>query len=308
MQPSAAHARFWRWFDENKDRLWADVYGPDPAARDRAMSEVGVVREAQPGVVLEFGGPAQARPRTLIVSADGKPEHVDDVKELVASAPAMAGWKVVAFRPRMKTDDMAIELQGERVGPDDVWFDIAEGADGLALMLYVRGLTKANEQLRGLGASLLAEHSVGERDQLTLLCSLDIRPLPSTSAGKGWLGRLFGSKQEPPPAPESLGLRSVRELARHFDEAKARKYPPPGSLTIDTDKDWHVGQGTVDGAPTILRMHSGLDPVAGHPEYDQRLTVSIHYNDPGEQGLGGSEEEFEATNDLAERLRGSLKS
>lgn len=311
MKPSTAHSRFWRWFDENKDRLRADVYGPEPAARDRAMSELGdAVREAQPGVVLEFDGLAEAQPRILTVSADGKHENVDAVKELVASALAFAGWKVVAFRSRMVTDGMAIELQGERVTPDDVWFDVADCPDGLALNLYVRGLTRANERLRGLGASLLAEHSVGERDTLTLLGSLDIKPLPSTSgaSGWGWLGRLFGKRPEsPPPTPEVLGLRPVREMVRIFDEAKVRRFPPPGSLTIDAGKGWHVGQGVIDGAPTLLRMHAEIDKIAGHPDYDQRLTVSVYFNDPGPEGLGGSAEEFEAVHHLTDRLSALLQ-
>jgi hypothetical protein len=305
MRPSPGHTQFWRWFDENKDRLRADVYGATPAIRDRALSELeDAVGKAQSGVRLELDGPAEAQPRRLIVSADGKPEHVDAVKELAASAPAMAGWEVVAFRPRLATDDLAIELQGERVAPDDVWFEVAEGADGLAVTLHVRGLTRANERLRGLGASLLAEHSVGERDTLTLLESLDVKALPSAGAsGGGWLSRLFRARPESPaPTPESLGLRPIRELARVFEEAKARKYPPPGSLTIDLEKDWHVGQGMIDGAPTLVRLHAGLGPVAGHPAYDQRLTVTVHFNEAGPEGLGGSKEEYEAVNDLTDRL------
>src|SRR5262249_10499005 len=56
------------------------------------------------------------------------------------------------------------------------------------------------------------------------------------------------------------------------------------------------------GAPTLVRLHAGLDPVAGHPDYDQRLTVSVHFNDPGAEGLGGSEEEYQAVNALTDRL------
>jgi hypothetical protein len=309
MGTSTAHARFWRWFDENKDRVRADVYGADPATRERAMGELGdAMREAQPGVVLEFDGAADAQPRVLTVSADGKAEHVDAVKDVAASAPAMAGWKVVAFRSRMAIDNMEIELQGERVSTDDVWFEVADGPEGLAVTLHVRGLTRANRRVRGLGASLIAEHAVGERDTLTLLSSLDVRPLSSGASGGGWLRRLFGARPEtPPPAPEALGLRPIRELARVFDEARARRYPPPGSLTIDADKNWHVGQGTIDGAPTLVRIHAGLDAVAGHPDYDQRLTVSVPFNDPGPQGLSGSEEEYQAVNALTHRLADALR-
>src|SRR5262245_18638632 len=163
MRADPDQARFWRWFEQNGDRLRTAVFGPQKAARDSALAELGeAVQEVTPGLILEFDGPAEARPRRLIVSADGKPEHVEAVKDLVTSAPALSGWQVVAFRPRMVIDTMAIELPGERVDPADVWFRVSE-EEGLAVTLFVRGLTRANQQMRGLGASLIAQHAVGER-------------------------------------------------------------------------------------------------------------------------------------------------
>src|SRR5262245_60068648 len=116
MRPDPDQARFWEWFEQNGDRLRTAVFGPQQTARDAALAELGnAIAAVTPGLILEFDGPADARPRRLIVSADGKPEHVEAVKDLVASAPVLPGWQVVAFRPRMVIDDMAIELPGERV-------------------------------------------------------------------------------------------------------------------------------------------------------------------------------------------------
>src|SRR5436189_71206 len=81
---------------------------------------------------------------------------------------------------------------------------------GPDLTLRVRGLTPANERLRGLGASLLAQHAVGERDALTMLSALNMEPLPKD--------------------PAAAGLRPFRDLVVVFDETRARKYPPPGAL------------------------------------------------------------------------------
>src|SRR5262249_51671501 len=157
MQPSPDHARFWRWFQNNGGRLRALMYGRDEAARERASEELREAsEEVAPGLILEFGPSDEGERLQLIVSADGKPEHVDAVKDFVAAAPALPGWSVVAFRPRLPIDDsLEIVLQGERVGPDDIWFRVAEGDDGLDLALHVRGMTRQNERLRGLGASLL---------------------------------------------------------------------------------------------------------------------------------------------------------
>src|SRR5262249_51371540 len=149
-----------------------------------------------------------------------------------------------------------IVIQDEKVGPDDVWFRAAEGDDGLDLTLHVRGLTAANERLRGLGASLLAQHAVGERDALTMLGSLDMKPLPKD--------------------PDAAGLRPFRELVTVFDETRARKYPPPGSLALP-EGEWMTMRGTINGAFASILFDAGLRTIAGHPAYDRRLTVTIPF-------------------------------
>lgn len=289
MQPASPHIRFWQWFKNNGERLRTTMYGTDEAARDNAAAELReAIESVEEGLVLEFGTGDEGQPNPLIVSADGKPDKVDAVKDFVASAPALPGWTVVAFRPRMDLgEDVEIALEGERVGPEDIFFRVEEGDDGLDLTLYVRGLTPANQRLRGLGASLLAEHAVGERDALTMLSSLQIQLLPKATA--------------------AAGLRPFGELVGVFDRAKRKKYPPPGSLTIDFETDWQNMRGTINDAPALILLHAGLRRVAGHPDYDRRLTVSLPLNDADEDGMPGSKEEYVAVSDLGDRLREVLQ-
>lgn len=288
MQSSQAQARFWQWFQKHAERLRTSMYGPDDAARERVSAELReAVETVEPGLVLEFSSGGEDEPHQLIVSADGRFERVDPVKDFVASAPTMPGWQVVAFRPRMPMgESLEIRLQDESVGPDDIWFRVLENDDGLDLTLHVRGLTKANEQLRGLGASLLAEHAVGERDALTMIRSLQIEPLPKT--------------------PEAAGLHPFLELAGVFDEAKAAKYPPPGSLAIDLENDWANMEGTVNGALAVVLLHVGLRSAAGHPDYDRRLTVSMPFHETLENGLP-TREEFAVVCDLGDRVVEELR-
>jgi hypothetical protein len=141
--------------------------------------------------------------------------------------------------------------------------------------------------MRELGASLLAEHTMGERDAVTLLNSLQVQPLPKD--------------------PAAAGLHPLRELHAVIDAAREKRYPPPGSLPIDTDSDWQAGSGTLDDSPAILLLHAGLQPVAGHPAYDRRLTVSIHFNLTSEEGLPATNEEFEAVSGLGDRIGEALR-
>jgi hypothetical protein len=287
MAADSAHTRFWQWFERHADRLSTAVFSQDTAAREDAFAELREATDAvEPGLVLEFG---YGREDTLqlIVSADGKPERVDAVKDFVASAPALAGWEVLAFRPRDSAEDIKLALEGEEVEPADVWFRVAEDEDGLDLTLYVRGLNAANEKLRGLGASLLAEHLVGERDALTLLNSQRIQPLP--------------------PDPAAAGLRPLPELPGVFDAARAARYPPPGSLDIDMEADWMTMQGEIGGSPALILFHAGLRPAAGHPDYDRRLTVSIPFYETTPEGMPETGEEFSDVASLGDYLTDALR-
>jgi hypothetical protein len=289
MQTASPQTRFWRWFRSNGNRLYAAMYGPDEDARQEAANELREAVEAvEPGLVLEVASAEEGEPRTLIVSADGKPDKVDAVKDFAASAPALPGWTVVAFRQRLDVaESLEIVLEGERIGPQDIWFAVGETDDGLDLTLHVRGLTRANERLRGLGASLLAEHAVGEQDALTLIGALRVRPLPK--------------------APAAAGLRPFKDLVEVFDAAKEEKYPPPGSLAIDPESDWQNMRGTIGGSPASVLLHAGLRRVAGHPAYDQRLTVSVPFHEVREDGMPATEEEYLAVTDLGDRLTEALR-
>ena len=277
-------ARFWQWFENNSERLQTTVFGTDGQARERAMRELAEVsQEAAPGLVLEFCKGQEGNAHALIVSVDGKSELVDAAKQFVDAAPALPGWNVVAFRPRDEiAGSMEIDLEGERLGADDIWFRVTDSSDGLDLILYVRGLTEANKRPRGLAALLIAEHAVGERDTLTLLTSRAARPLSK--------------------APASESLRSIRELADAVDRVKAKKYPPPGKLPLGAESEWGTVQGTKSGSPLLGIIDLGLRVVAGHPDYDRRLTVSIPFHEPDGNGFPAKREEYLAVRELEERL------
>src|SRR5262245_12497564 len=122
MQASSAHNKFWKWFQSNGTRLRGMMYGEDNDAREEASEELRkAVQAVEEGLILEMGQGGEGEPDLLVVSADGRPERVDAVKDFVASAPALKGWTVVAFRPRMEIgEDVEIAIQGERISPDDV--------------------------------------------------------------------------------------------------------------------------------------------------------------------------------------------
>lgn len=284
-----APVKFWDWFQANGDRLIRTMYGRDADARVEAMDELTeAFAEIQPGgLVIELAGPKD-EVKKFVVSADGRPERVDLVKEFVAEAPQLDGWEVVAFRTRMAIhDSLAISIQGEEISPTDVWFEVADGEGGLALDLYVRGLNDDNSNIRGLGASLLTEHALGERDAFTLLASLDAHPLPED--------------------PANAGYRPFGDLVEMFDRAKKRKYPPPGSLKLDLDGQVGVVEGSIGGAPIFGRVILGLKPIMQHPNYDRAMILTMPYHEVTDDGLPATKEEFEQVAEYCDDIQEALE-
>jgi hypothetical protein len=290
MAPSSAYETFWRWFGSNAGRIQQAIYSKDEERRDEAIAELrDASEEAAPGLVLEVArGDLPGREHTLVVSADGRPERADDVKEFVASAPELPGWEVVAFRPRMPiADGIEIVLEDEHVGPEDIWFRVEPDEFGLNLTLHVRGLTPQNERMRGLGGHLLAQHAIGERDSLTLISSQHVKSLPAD--------------------PAASGLHPFGDLIAVFDEEKSKRYPPSGFLLLEGTDEWQNMRGTAEDMPIFVLLNTGLQQFAGHPDYDRSLVVTIPFHDVNEHGLPGRDEEYHEVQALEDRLSEALQ-
>ena len=108
-------AEFWDWFQQDAGRLsWATA--SDERAQDIHRHLVAV----DPGLVFELeGDPGSAR--TLVISANGKAALVPVVERVVAGAPSVQGWSIVALRPRLGTN-LGVSYRGFEIAPDEFWF------------------------------------------------------------------------------------------------------------------------------------------------------------------------------------------
>jgi hypothetical protein len=111
------------------------------------------------------------------VSADGNLKVAPIVRRLVAAAPKIPGWSIVAFRQK---DDRAPAAQygGEQVSRRDLLLGneiyVKDGQIGLTL--YIQGLEKNNYDGKVGAAVLLLDSVVGEELAMTKIGSLEYRP------------------------------------------------------------------------------------------------------------------------------------
>ena len=182
---------FWEWFAANEARY--RVFVPGGPERDALFAELtrrlGRVRR---GVRFAFDAPDEANPdepRELVLSADGNRDLFPAVRRLADAAPppdALPGWKVVAFRPRVRDLAGVALLLGETViGADDLWLALKPRGDRIDLDLYLRGLLEASEREIQKACLLLLDYALGEYDVGTKVGALDIHALPEDPAGSG---------------------------------------------------------------------------------------------------------------------------
>jgi hypothetical protein len=158
----ASTAAFWAWFEKNAATLRAEK--DLRRTMDTISAELGKVH---PEVFAEIAGFGRlGDDRELVISVDGKREVFPVVQEIYAARPKVAGWTIVAFRPRRDpTDPFVIEMNGKKLDARSMKFTAARNGDKLDVAVFVPGFTTL-EELGGV-AFILLDHLVGEYDMET---------------------------------------------------------------------------------------------------------------------------------------------
>jgi len=184
--------KFWEWFTANEARYRTLQAGaPEQDALFNELTRR--LYRVQKGLQFAFDTPngedPSAAPREFVLSADGNRALFPAVQRLAAAAPppeALPGWKVVAFRPRMRSlDGVALQFGEMRVGADDLWLHLRPRGDTIDIDLYLRGLTEGTDRQIQMACLLLLDYALGEYDVETKVGALDIHPLPDDPSAAG---------------------------------------------------------------------------------------------------------------------------
>jgi hypothetical protein len=150
---------FWSWFVKHESEL----FNFDPvreAERERLFNELASeLGKVDPDLAFEFG-PKDVR-REFVVSAAGIKRAFPVVVSLVAAAPTLERWLLIAFRPR-RTPSI-VEFRGKRVYPKDVQFSLLDDGKTAGIHLFIPGFREGDVDLKQIGYLLLDE-TLGEYD------------------------------------------------------------------------------------------------------------------------------------------------
>ena len=101
--------------------------------------------------------------REFVVSADGIRQLFSTVIKLVGAAPALPGWKIVAFRQPM-SPQFSLDFRGFRLLTDDMWFKITSKEYWVDITLYVKGLSRKNRHIVQHSSLIALDNALGEYD------------------------------------------------------------------------------------------------------------------------------------------------
>jgi len=166
---------FWAWFGQNDAQLY-DFEVDRTAIFDRLSNEM---HKVHPSLTFEFGVKKDGK-REFVVSADGIREAFPWVERLVAAAPEMEHWRIVAFRPRRAPLD--IQYEGLYVHADEVLARLQESGGKIGITLYVPGYSASRRRDYIGVAFLLMDHALGEYDVETKVGEIAVRAIDDADA------------------------------------------------------------------------------------------------------------------------------
>lgn len=174
------HKRFWKWFEDHASSLAAVRSGEDPILQKLDQE----LRRVHPKLAFEMGLSDDDQSE-FIVSANGIRSVFPTVEQLVAGAPAIPNWKIIAFR-QPKGSVSEIRYENFLLKAEDVWFSYKHRMDKVDLTIYIRDLLPSNEE-RAIGASfILLDNALGEYLVATGIGFIDHKPLPDNPAARGF--------------------------------------------------------------------------------------------------------------------------
>lgn len=126
---------FWDWFKSNSERYYI-LDMEDESMFDELISRL---KDIDKNLTFEMGPAGNDGVREFIISADGIVESFSSVINLVGLAPALKKWKVVAFRPRVKGDDIMVEYGDDLLlSYDDIFFKYFPDSNKIGVELHIR--------------------------------------------------------------------------------------------------------------------------------------------------------------------------
>ena len=160
-KPEAIAEQFWKWFAQNEHQYRNLAQDPEVEAKIHTVATR--LKRFDKRLTCEFSAHETAL-HEFIVSADGLREAFPAVEQLVAAAPTIPDWKIIAFRQRGDMES-TITYGDVELGPQHMQFRLEGDGDRVGIHLYFHDI-ELNDGVAG-AAFILLDNALGEYDMET---------------------------------------------------------------------------------------------------------------------------------------------
>ena len=180
---------FWEWFQANQ-AAYRFVNEVEDEERMRLVNELGAaLKKGHPDLTFLIGGRGVDTVE-LVISAEGIRVRFPQVEALVAAAPPIEGWEIIAFKPPQENLDFKLEFLGIALEPKNVWFVPLRMKDQPELIGLRVGFVEYEEEREKEfmhAIFLLLDIVLGEKSTTLDLAYLELKPLPVIPREEGWM-------------------------------------------------------------------------------------------------------------------------
>ena len=147
---------FWEWMTDNSAEL-LEADGQEVA--DRVEERL---RDIDSRIGVEVSGAAE--PREMIITAWSDPAVFDAVRDIVAAAPPLDGWQIIALKPP-RGFAFELNLDGLHIDASELMFDPLSAQEDpklLGVRVYVPGAGDDDDERLNRALPLILETGIGE--------------------------------------------------------------------------------------------------------------------------------------------------
>lgn len=179
--PTADHIQaFWQWFQSHQKELSAMQDGSAPIFNDLALNIKGI----DESLVFEIG-PVLDGKKELAISANANPDLFPLVEQVVAAAPPIEKWKIVAFRQRTPPEILKvlkINVQSEGgsktsvgVAVKDLRYRLSRIDNKASVVIFIKDFSGQEPQKEM--AYMMLQQAIGEYDLVMKVGDLQFESL-----------------------------------------------------------------------------------------------------------------------------------
>lgn len=173
--------QFWEWFKKNEAKYFFLHQIDDETEKERILNELEEQLHLYcEDLFFEVGGQPDQK-QDLIITAQGDSDFFNNAECLVAHAPQLEHWNIIALKPAV--EDSVIDYDGIKLSSEMMWFIplSSKNSSKIGLRVYIENYNPTDEDKVLFATHLTLDNLLGEKSSGLDIGYIEIDNLPPVS-------------------------------------------------------------------------------------------------------------------------------